>query len=545
MTQKEALSILKTGANVFLTGAAGSGKTHVLREYIKYLKSHNVSLGVTASTGVAATLMDGQTIHAWSGLGIKDALDHDDLLALEEKSYLTKRLTEAAVLIIDEISMLHHFRLDLVDLVLKTIRKNEEPFGGLQVVLCGDFFQLPPVSRRGDEAGRFAYEATAFQEGKFKICYLSEQFRQDDDDYLEILNAIRSNHLSPAVLERLDTAVKKPKTKLTVSRLYPHNANVDLENEKELTNLPEPEFCYEASYKGKDNLVAILQKSCLALPILRLRKGAKVMFVKNNFEEGFANGTLGEVIDLNYSQIKVRKNNGQIISVKPESWRIDDNGKVLAEINQYPLRLAWAVTIHKSQGMSLDAAMIDLRDAFEAGMGYVALSRVRRLEGLHLIGYKKEALMVNEEVLLIDSEFKEHSARLVGHWQTRNDDEIESEHTAFVAKVGKAKSEAKKDTHLVTKDLIESGKSLKTVASLRNLQPETILTHLEKLKQDGIKVDFRHLQNELSATKFKNIYQAFTKLGVQEGGGRPLSPVKNLLGASYTFEEIRLVRLFL
>src|SRR6185295_2293006 len=140
MTQKEALAILKTGRNVFLTGAAGAGKTYVLREYINYLKSLNADFGVTASTGIAATHMGGTTIHSWSGLGIRDTLTKSDLAEIAERPYVKNKVKGANVLIIDEISMLHHFRLDLLDRVLKEIKNSPEVFGGLQVVFCGDFF---------------------------------------------------------------------------------------------------------------------------------------------------------------------------------------------------------------------------------------------------------------------------------------------------------------------------------------------------------------------------------------------------------------------
>ncbi|HRY62829.1 MAG TPA: AAA family ATPase, partial [Candidatus Paceibacterota bacterium] len=159
MTQKEALDILKMGHNAFITGAAGSGKTHLLNEYIKYLKDHDVEIGITAATGIAASHIGGQTIHAWSGLGIKDSLSLYDIENLEEKPYLWKRFDKVKVLIIDEISMLHHFRLDLVEQILRSFKRNNLPFGGLQVIFCGDFFQLPPVSRMGEREALFAYHS--------------------------------------------------------------------------------------------------------------------------------------------------------------------------------------------------------------------------------------------------------------------------------------------------------------------------------------------------------------------------------------------------
>src|SRR3989344_3479845 len=239
MTQSEALNILKSGANVFLTGAAGSGKTYVLREYIDYLRKHDVDVGITASTGIAATHMGGMTIHAWSGIGIKDKLSASDVDDIVEKSYLRGRLKNTSVLVIDEVSMLHHFRLDLVDAVLKRARQSDLPFGGAQVVFSGDFFQLPPVHRAGESEAHFAYHSPAWQDCDLKICYLHEQHRQSDSEYLSILNAIRDDAVGEFVHELLATRRgKKPLVKAEPTRLYSHNVDVDRENEQELGRLP-------------------------------------------------------------------------------------------------------------------------------------------------------------------------------------------------------------------------------------------------------------------------------------------------------------------
>ncbi len=154
--------------------SAGSGKTHLLNLYIKYLDDHEVAMGITASTGIAATHMGGVTIHSWTGLGVRSSLNEYDLENLQEKQYLYKRLDKVKVLIIDEVSMLHHFRLDMVDKVLKAFKRNDAPFGGIQVILCGDFFQLPPVSRYGEPDPLFIYHSLSWKEGDFKVCYLEE-----------------------------------------------------------------------------------------------------------------------------------------------------------------------------------------------------------------------------------------------------------------------------------------------------------------------------------------------------------------------------------
>lgn len=195
MTQSEALTILKTGKNVFVTGAAGSGKTYVINEYIRYLKSHNISVGITASTGIAATHMGGVTIHSWAGIGINDSLSDQEVEEIALKKHIKAKIEIAKVLVIDEVSMLHHFRIDMVDQILKRVKKNDEPFGGLQVVLCGDFFQLPPISRFGEPQARFIYESKSWKEGKFTVCYLGENYRQVNDPSLNILNDIRAGEV--------------------------------------------------------------------------------------------------------------------------------------------------------------------------------------------------------------------------------------------------------------------------------------------------------------------------------------------------------------
>jgi ATP-dependent DNA helicase PIF1 len=407
MKQSEALDILKMGHNAFVTGAAGSGKTHLLNEYIQYLREHGAAIGITASTGIAATHMGGQTIHAWSGLGIRDSLTDYDLEAMEEKSYLWKRFEGAQVLIIDEVSMLHHFRLDLVEQVARFFKRSNKPFGGMQVILCGDFFQLPPISRRGEEPAQFAYHAPSWKNLDLKICYLEEQHRQSDSEYLEVLNAIRDNTVSEPILDRLrGRYMKKPLGETEPTKLYTHNVDVDGENERELDKLPGEVFEYEMASKGKENIITTIKKGCLAPEMLRLKVGARVMMVKNSFEDKYANGTLGVVAECSGYGITVKLGGGRMITVKPATWKIEEDGKVKAEIAQYPLRLAWAITVHKSQGMSLDAAEVDLSQAFEKGMGYVALSRVRTLGGLSLKGMNKTALMVDEEVLAFDEHFR-------------------------------------------------------------------------------------------------------------------------------------------
>ncbi len=558
MKQTEALEILKMGHNAFVTGAAGSGKTHLLNEYIRYLREHGVSIGITASTGIAATHMGGMTIHSWSGLGIRDTLTPYDLEAMEEKSYLWKRFEEARVLIIDEVSMLHHFRLDLVNQIARFFKRNDKPFGGMQVILCGDFFQLPPISRKGEESAQFAYHSDSWKNLDLKICYLEEQHRQSDKEYLEVLNAIRDNTVSEHILDCLRSRyMKKPTGTTEPTKLYTHNIDVDAENMRELDKLPGEVFEYQMSGKGKENIVATIKKGCLAPEILRLKKGARVMMVKNNFEEKYANGTLGVVVDCNNYGITVKISDGRTVVVKPASWKIEEDGKTKAEITQYPLRLAWAITVHKSQGMSLDYAEVDLSQSFEKGMGYVALSRVRTLGGLKLMGMNKTALLVDAEVLEFDKNFRASSREHTTELNKKPKVEVLQMHKDFIDLIAPkgGKKVKKPDTIEETKRFWIEGKTISEIAVTRGLKEGTIIDHLEKLKDvasRGLtrhdsaesKFDLTNIEKEITKARLKKITDALIK-GGQKGGVYRLTPAKIILGTDFSFDEIRIARLFL
>lgn len=421
MTQREALSILKTGHNVFLTGAAGSGKTYLLNEFIRFLRDRKINVGITASTGIAATHMGGFTIHSWAGIGIKRYLSDEEIKIIATNKRVHKRFQRTEVLIIDEISMLDADRLDLVDRVARLARGSFDPFGGIQVVLCGDFFQLPPVAKMGEPRPHFAYHAGVWNTMNLCVCYLHEQYRQGDAESLDVLNSIRGACVSDTTRERLHERKGATLGSGRVTRLYSHNAEVDQENTRELALLKEEERYYYMETEGVPPLVDMLKRGCLAPEVLTLKKGAAVMFVKNNFEEGYVNGTLGKITDFDeYGAPRVTAFDGRKYTVLPATWSVDDNGKMLAQIKQIPLRLAWAITIHKSQGMTLDAAEIDLSGAFEEGMGYVALSRVRALAGIKLLGFNDIALRVSPEILLFDQNLQSLSKQALDDFRRGN-----------------------------------------------------------------------------------------------------------------------------
>ncbi len=580
MTQDEALEILQTGANVFLTGEPGSGKSYTINQYVKYLRDHDIEPAITASTGIAATHIGGMTIHSWSGIGIKNRLTNYDLDKITSTEYLAKRIRWTKVLIIDEVSMLSADTLVMVDQVCRAVKQNEEPFGGIQVVLVGDFFQLPPIVKYQPPANQvieqgmfdeinepempkspFAYNAPVWQKANVLTCYLTEQHRQDDKAFLEVLTAIRTDSFTEDHLghiQKRQVSFHAGLEKLT--KLFSHNVDVDRVNDDELGKIPEAERVFEMqSYGGPEGLVVALKKGCLSPEILTLKIGATVMFTKNNPKDGYVNGTLGTVVAFDklngqpIVEIKTPSTGSGLVAdkvtVEPAEWVVEENGKVRAGISQLPLRLAWAITVHKSQGMSLDEAVMDLSQVFEYGQGYVALSRVRRLSGLHLLGLNDRVFKVHPEVLEKDEEFRAASFSAAQAFAKLTKSEKQKMRENFIRACGGQliagersgkKSKAKKDTYAETLKLWQEGKSLEEIVKERGMTVGTIIAHLEKLKKEN-KVAVKDLMRLVPADLKKHlpaIHAAFAAFGAEQ-----LAPVFYHLKTKFSYDELKLARL--
>ncbi|MDQ2973161.1 MAG: AAA family ATPase [bacterium] len=412
MRQKQALQVMLEGKSVFLTGPPGAGKTFVLKEFIARSRNRGKTIAVTASTGIAATHIGGSTIHSWSGLGIKDYITYQEAKIIAGKTKLNKRFNSTDILVIDEVSMLHGARLDMADMLLKLARQNDKPFGGLQIIVVGDLFQLPPVNRNADSD--FAHLSKSWKDLNPLVCYLSEQHRQDSGELLDLLLAMRNQNLRNRHITLLQSRLNEAEPEKTITKLYTHNIDVDRINQTELSKLETELLNYTASVTGSKKYREQLAAGLLTPLELDLKIGAEVIFTVNDTNGRFANGTQGMIVDTNDEDWPIVKlhSNSRKITVTPYSWKLQDGDKIRAEVSQIPLRLAWAITIHKSQGMTLDAAIIDLSKAFTPGMGYVALSRLKSIDGLHLRGINRQALMLHDAIHEVDEHFRSTSDEL-------------------------------------------------------------------------------------------------------------------------------------
>lgn len=571
MKQNIALDILKSGKNVFITGSAGTGKTYLLNLYTQYLKERRVYPTIVAPTGIAASHLGGQTIHSFFALGIRESIDEGYVDFLLEKKYLKTRFSKLKLLIIDEVSMISPEIFSSMDLILRGFKGTDAPFGGVQVVISGDFFQLPPVSKEPKEK-RFAWQSPAWKALDLQTCYLQEKFRQDDERLIGVLDDIRSGKISVTSEELLASRHEKELSIDTPTKLYTHNVDVDRINSDELEKLDGDAKLFVCETKGSEKNIEKIFKSSLVLEELALKKGAVVIFIKNNAEEGYVNGTTGIV--QSFSPIDnmpiVRTSDGRKIKLEPEDWSLEnDSGKVTATVSQVPLRLAWAITIHKSQGMTLDAAEIDLSKTFETGQGYVALSRIKNIEGLRLMGLNPMALRVDPLILHVDERIKNASQKAADSIESFSRERLDEVFEKHISHLGGVVCKEKIDeeiqsikegkpshsayvtpTYTKTKNLIAKSDTLIKLATNRGLGKSTIINHLAQIKEENPEIDLEKYKpkDEL----FERVDTVVLKLQTKkfkenfsDDGKLRLKPVYEALDGEVSYDDIRVCMLFI
>lgn len=389
--QKIVDEVFQSKKNIVILGSAGTGKSTIIREIIKVARKCNKKIGITATTGCAAILIGGNTLYSFMGIGT--AVDEPQYLVnriMSNKKILIK-LVKLELLLIDEISMMNDELLSKVSKVMSIIRDNPMPFGGIQVILVGDFYQLPPVS------GNFCFKTDIWDKMDFNVHLLTKIYRQQDPHFLEMLYRAREGNITNedvAILKKCD-GTKFPKN-IIPTRLYSLNVDVSHINDKYYNKLATIEKTYETKYK---NIKSKNYATKMKIPeILKIRVGSQVMITKNiDPDNNIINGTRGVVISMDETSVNIQLMNQREYLVTEHKVTSFDEPDI--EIEYIPLKLAWAITIHKSQGLTLDCAEIDLGESiFQSGQAYTALSRVKDLNSVHIIDVKKKSFRTHPEV---------------------------------------------------------------------------------------------------------------------------------------------------
>ena len=568
--QNSALNILKTGNNVFITGSAGTGKTYLLNQFIFYLKSRKIAPTVVAPTGIAASHLQGQTIHSYFSLGIRADIDSYYIESLLEKKYLQTRFSKLKVLIVDEISMVSPEMFSSMDRILRAFKKDNSPFGGIQVVLSGDFFQLPPISKVFKDK-RFAWQSPSWKELALKTCYLEQKYRQDDNVLIGILDEIRSGRVSTNTYDILNSRYHKDLSiDFEPTKLYTHNIDIDRINSDELAKINSTPHTFEYKSEGSAKNIEKIFKSSLVLEELTLKKDAVVMFIKNNHEKGYINGTTGVVIDFDKQTNLpiIKTSSGEIVHLDLEDWSMENEStNIVAKVSQIPLKLAWAITIHKSQGMTLDAAEIDLSKTFEVGQGYVALSRIKNIDGLRLMGLNDTALSVDPLILHIDDRIKAASKKASDEISAISTENLQNLFIAYIQSIDgitdRTQIEMQEEilrsekkivtrslvaTHLQTKEMIQASNSILELAKNRGMSKGTIIKHLTILKELDPNIDLDEFMPEektlllVKETVIK-LKEQNTKEDFSEDGQLRLKPIFEALNGKVEYDDIRIALL--
>lgn len=396
--QSEALEFLKSDGNVFLTGAAGTGKSFLIREYLK-TKTHKVP--IVASTGAAAVIVGGCTFHSFFGLGIlKGGVDKTVARALKDRR-LINRITDTKEVIIDEISMIDPEAFYAAEQICRFILNLDLPFGGLRIVAVGDFFQLPPI-QKNQRQSFWLFQTKTWASLYFHTINLKQIMRTEDKDFIEALNHIRQGDCPKSVNDFFSNKKPKKKVDFDGTMLFGRRMHVEEFNRKKLDRIEAPSTTYKSkvSIAKKSNLTVERVLSVSPLPEeITLKIGALVMIRKNHPFGHYVNGTLAHIDHLGIESIKVKTLGGTFIDFEKESFEVlNADGGLEATIENFPISLAWASTIHKAQGASIDLISVDLAGLWERGQAYVALSRAKSADGLFVENWDPKYIKSDERV---------------------------------------------------------------------------------------------------------------------------------------------------
>jgi len=389
--QNNAHNLILSGDNTYITGVGGTGKSFLITTLIESIKEDMKTAVIASSTGISALSIGGVTIHSLLGTGINGTVDDIEsyVATPKAKRKFKDNLRDVDVIIVDEISMLSGPYIDMMDYYLRSMRHTDVPFGGYQMVFSGDFCQLPPIFRDGDEK-LYAFQSGSWQRAGVVINELTHSFRQEEQDFVNILNRVRMGECDDEVKGFFSECVGRDLDHPT--KLFPTNQESFRYNMRQLNELEGKELTFDATFFGQDKYkIEQIKKNCIAETELIVKIGAPVIIINNNRNEGYVNGSRGILQQIDDGGAYVKLLDNTIVYARKYEWELlgpelDENGdhEILASMNQYPIKLAYSITMHKSQGMTLDYLSLDLSRCFASGQAYVALSRVRTKEGLSL-----------------------------------------------------------------------------------------------------------------------------------------------------------------
>ena len=526
--------MLRREGNIFLTGAAGTGKSFLLDHYLAD-KSTEL-FPVVASTGAAAVLIGGRTFHSFFGLGIMEGGLHGTIARAMRSGRLIRRLQVACTVVIDEVSMLSGATLHAAETIARRARHSQEPWGGLRIIVVGDFAQLPPVTP-GSEEKDWAFLHSTWQESAFQPALLSTVMRTQDTDFLDILNFVRAGTVNDDVRQFLDDRTSGAMENIEGTRLYPHRYKADDYNQRRLQAIPGEIRSFPTHYSGKDDAVERAKKSLPIPDTLLLKKGAFVMMRKNDvsFERLYVNGTLGHVRSITDELLTVTLLNGATIEIEKQKFTcLNGDGEEVAAAWNFPVTLAWATTIHKAQGATLDRMIVDLSALWEPGQAYVALSRVRSSAGLFIERWTPSSIRAEPLVTdLYDSlaqEMKTYTPRPLYVPPV-------SEHPAEPEQrpKGLTSHKAKQRRAATIRAMLNKQASLDEITAAVGVKADRVLLYIEDFIEQGIPLALQYLIDDIPDAE--DIREAF-----EEHGTLRLKPVFDALEERVPYTTLRLVR---
>jgi len=390
--QKQALELLSSGENIFLTGGAGCGKSYVVRHFMKDVIPKQMP--ILASTGAAAVLLGGRTFHSFFGLGIMEGGFEATFQRVSNDKRLLKRLSEVEGVILDEVSMIPGEALRLAETLSRVARKSDLPWGGMRMIAVGDFAQLPPVTRTGQRD--WAFQSEAWSQSGFIPYKLTHNERIQDESYLSVLNKVRVGTVDSEVRSFLDAHQFEHDDTDLATRLFSRRDQSLTYNLERLSDIESEEVMIPSIYFGSEKHQEMLMKQGPVPVQLQLKVGAEVMFIQNDPQKRWVNGTRGTVVSIEDDKIVVEKRQGRDVTAEKQQFSyLDADGQIVASVIQFPLTLAYATTIHKSQGATLDELWCDLSNLWEPGQAYVALSRLRYSRGLKILKWSPNSIKVD------------------------------------------------------------------------------------------------------------------------------------------------------